>query len=108
MLKKSLRLTTKELEQVIKSGRVAHSTLFTLRFVAAETSKYAAVVSKKVGKTAVARNSAKRRTHEALGQLLPSIKPGVHAVLFVKDANKAIPVADFVADLKLVFKKAGL
>ena len=57
------------IEHILKKGRVVRTRLFQLRFLPnARTSncRFSAIVSKKVGPTAVERNKIRRRIYEAL------------------------------------------
>ena len=88
MLKKSLRLTTKELEDVLKTGKVVHSPLFTLRYTAGQKStKYAVVVAKKIISSSVGRHVAKRLMYDLLEPLITKMSIGIHAVVFMKSGS---------------------
>lgn len=88
MLKKSLRLTTKELENVLKTGNVVHSPLFTLRYIKDQNStKYAVVVAKKIIGSSVGRHAAKRLIYDLIPSVASRITPGVWAAIFVKNGS---------------------
>lgn len=65
MLKKALRLTTEEIE-TLSQGKSVFGTLISLRYIPADTLKFAVAASKKVFKTAVDRNHARRRVYDAV------------------------------------------
>lgn len=108
MLPRSLRLTTKELEVMMEKGRVAHSALFLVRYTKVEgKTRIAAIVPKKIGKTAATRNSGRRKIYNAIAPIIPSLKDGLHIVLFAK-ASALKEDANLPVDLKEVFVKSGL
>ncbi len=89
MLKKSNRLTTKRLLEVIKKGKVISSPLFVLRYVLNQPNTcISAVAPVKVAKTAVARNRARRRLYSVIRELFPSVISGVHVIIFSKSDLK--------------------
>ena len=67
----------------------------------------AAVVSKKVQKTAVGRNRLRRRIYECVRSIgLPEVKS--HIIIFGKEASVKAAHADLKKDLHDVFVKAGI
>lgn len=76
MLKKKDRLTTEEIES-LSQGKSVFGTLLSLRYVRADKMKFAVSVSKKVLKTAVERNRAKRRIYGAID--LKALEKGIGA-----------------------------
>ncbi len=71
MLPRERRLTTEVFDQTIASGRLFHSPLITLTAAKAgsiseKKSRFAAVAPKKFFKTAVERNSVRRRLYSAM------------------------------------------
>ncbi len=63
MLSKKNRLTRSEFSEYFKQGKRFHSPLFTLVYQQNNTLKASAVISKKIAKTAVARNKFRRRVY---------------------------------------------
>jgi len=109
MLKKAQRLSAKQLEEVMKKGSVSHSSLFLLRYLSGQKdTRIAAVLSKKIGKTAVVRNNTRRRIYAAVRPLVHSVVNGVHIVIFAKQDLAMIKVADLAEEMKGVFKKVRL
>ena len=111
MLKKSLRLSTEQVSAVMEKGKDFHSPLFTLRLlVGQKNTGFAAVMSKKIGKTAVARNLARRRVYSAMeaGKLVPIVKDGMHVALLCKDKVVDTDLTILSADLRTLFKKASV
>ena len=66
ILRKSTRLSREELEIVMKTGSRIHGRLFSFVFKKTGRSACAVVISKKVAKTAVARNTIRRRVRAIL------------------------------------------
>jgi len=110
MLKKSQRLTTEEVNLLMEKGKIAYSTLFTLRFTAGQTkTKFAAIAPKKIAKTAVARNLARRRVYEALALLINDpLKSGCHVAILCKEKAIGIAPKALAADLKTLLGKANI
>ena len=111
MLKKAQRLTTEQVSAVIKDGKSFHSTLFTLRILGGQkTTGFAAIMSKKIAKTAVARNLARRRVYEALeiSGIAVMIKKGTNATILCKDKVASSIIKEQATDLKTLFMKAGV
>ena len=66
--KKRTRLSRAELEVVMKTGSRVHGRLFSFILKKAAQGGSAVVISKKVAKTAVARNTIRRRVRAVLAQ----------------------------------------
>ncbi|MEK9177609.1 MAG: ribonuclease P protein component [Patescibacteria group bacterium] len=83
MLKKSNRLTTKQVLDVLKNGKVLSSPLFILRYIINQSdTRISAVAPVKIAKKAVIRNRARRRVYGAIREFFSSIISGVHAIIF--------------------------
>ncbi len=80
MLSKRLRLAAAEVREVIKTGRSARVGSISAKYVVAQGFRAAVVVSTKVAKTAVKRNSLRRAAYAALAPLLPKDR---HVVFFL-------------------------
>ncbi len=94
----------------MEKGRVAHSPLFLLRYVSntGVQSRFAAIVPVKVVKTAVGRNTLKRKTYEAVQKVYSRIAPGYKIALLAKSPAITASVTTIEADLKDLFVKAKL
>ncbi len=107
MLKKSLRLTTEQVSCVMKKGKSTQSPLFAVRFIDKQKKGgFAAIISKKVAKTAVARNLTRRKVYEAIhtGVMADKNKDCWIAILAKKDLA-AVNHKDLVKDLQALFQK---
>jgi ribonuclease P protein component len=112
MLPRSKRLSVPLFANVLAKGSIVHSPLFTARIVKTagqhSDSRFSAVVSKKVAKTAVERNKLRRRTYAALSKITSKIKDGFHVILLAKNAMIKAEPKDIVADLENLFVKSNL
>lgn len=111
MLPKSQRLTTEQVSAVIKNGKPFHSPFFTLRVVLGQDKGgFAAIMSKKIAKTAVSRNLARRRVYEALkanGIGSPNTpETGAQTIILCKDSVTGASLEALTNDLKTLLKKA--
>ncbi|MBP9711263.1 MAG: ribonuclease P protein component [Candidatus Pacebacteria bacterium] len=99
MLSKRARLTTAEVKKVLDLGRGRRGALLGVKVLSAPAPfKCAVVVSKKLAKTAVARNRARRAAYEALRK--SSLPLSGHAILFVQALPKDQAVAAFTIEIK--------
>ena len=80
MLRKKARLTSAEVREIIKNGRPVRLGTLSARFIKGPSAKAAVVVSAKVAKNAVERNTLRRAAYLALRSSLPK---GVHVVFFL-------------------------
>ena len=120
MLPKSQRLTTEQVSAVIKDGKSFQSPFFTVRVLKSpnradsksDFAAFAVIVSKKIAKTAVARNLARRRVYEAIklsGVTKTASNPSSPAILVAilcKTAAMGADLKTLTNDLKTLFKKA--
>lgn len=91
MLPKTHRLRLKkDFDRIFKQGKFVSRKFFTAGFTANNLpiSRVAAVVSKKVSKSAVIRNSVKRKATEVLRLNLEKIKTGFDIVFLAKPEIK--------------------
>ncbi len=112
MLAKSLRLTRKQLEEIIKGGKVTHSPLFTVRYTKDDKlfpkCGIATVASVKIAKTSVLRHRIRRIIYSATETFVSDIKPGYAIAIFAKSGIADMKSADLIKPLKEIFVKAGL
>jgi ribonuclease P protein component len=109
MLPRRERLSTEEFMEVMKNGRVFHSPLFLMRAIQnASSTKFAAVASKKVAKTAVLRNKIQRHIYISLQSLIKNVIPGTRAILFPKEAALSKDKSVMTEEIQRLFVKAGI
>lgn len=89
MLKRSERLSAKEVSDVLRRGRAFHSDACMLRVLPLGGVTRATVVAgSKVSKKANERNYQKRRARHALAEAITQLEPGIGLVLVLKPAIK--------------------
>lgn len=111
MLRKSRRLTTKTLNEVLKNGRAVHSPLLLVRYARLSTdtpSAFAAVAPVKIAKTSVARHKIRRRLYAAVRPYMERLPSGWSVIAFAKQPAVSAEMADLRRSLEEVFVKAGL
>lgn len=102
MLPRSSRVTTKRFDAIMKEGRVMHSPLFILRVIKnTEKTRVAAVVPKKIAKTAVLRNKLRRFMYDSARPVIKEVgtegPSGTHnfeAIIFAKQALAELKKSD--------------
>lgn len=91
MLPADKRLNRKEIEEVLKKGKTLSSSFFRVKYLGEqETFKAGPVVSKKVAKTAVERNTLRRAIYETVGGFEPKLSNKHLAIFAQKGATKEI------------------
>ena len=109
MLSKANRLSVKEFDLVVKTGREAHSPFFTIKYIPASDFKFSPTAPKRIFKTAAARNRIRRRVYGAVRETLSlkTIKPS-HIVLIIKKDIAEIDSQRLVITLRDLFVQAHL
>ena len=114
MLPKKQRLSKNSFEKVLKKGKIFSSEHFTLRILFSAEKKdvlpsFAVISPKKIFKTAVARNSARRKVYSALASC-PSVNSprNVSALFFYRNAPKKKTFIDLQKEIGALLSKAGL
>lgn len=97
MLKKRERLTTAAFNRSFSSGRRYHSPVLTIIYDATPTFHGAAVVGKKVYKTAVARNRLRRQLYGALYRWQQQSGAIGTFIIIAKPAIRNVPQRQIVA-----------
>lgn len=80
MLSKKARLTSAEVREILKSGRSVRLGALSAKYIISAHSKAAVVVSTKVAKNAVERNTLRRAAYLTLRTSLPK---NTHVVFFL-------------------------
>lgn len=91
MLKKSHRLSRIQFSEYFQSGKRHHFTHLTIIHSPAPTFLCAVVVSKKVAKGAVRRNSLKRRVFARLAQVQKEYGPTGVFIILLKPSFNTLP-----------------
>lgn len=93
----------------MEKGRVAHSSLFLVRYIGGQKDmRISAVAPKKTVKKAVERNKIRRVTYQAIRSIKDNVVPGIHAIVFTKPVILKMKLDEISADLKNIFVKARL
>lgn len=108
MLPKEQRLDRVAFAAAYKKGRKAHMPGLLLVFMKASAYKAAAVVGKKVAKSAVARNLLRRRLYAALSELImkEEIRDG-HIIMIAKPPLSAYSYAKLRAEAQAALVQIG-
>jgi ribonuclease P protein component len=109
MLSKANRLSVKEFDLVVKTGREVCSPLFIIKYVPASNFKFSPTAPKKIFKTAVARNRTRRMIYAAVREIVykKNIKPNT-IVLIVKKDIKDIDSSRLISVIRELFVQAHL
>lgn len=112
VLKKSDRhYTSTEIQQLFSGKQKSISNaFFRLHWLSTsdEKKKVAVIVSKKVAKSAVARNQARRRVYDVVRQLFSEWTPGLRVAILVRNPVLTAPYSELTAQLTDVCKRAGI
>ncbi len=99
MLAKTRRLRAAEVREVLSKGKGRRGSVLSIKLLpAAAPFRCAVVVSKKVAKTAVRRNSLRRAVYKALKSA--SLPRTGYAILFVQSVPHDDQAAVFASELK--------
>lgn len=87
MLSKAHRLSIKEFDLVVKTGREAYSPYFSLKYVPSSELKFSPTAPKKTFKTAVSRNRTRRRIYGVVREITKTkkITPSLIVLIVKKD-----------------------
>ncbi len=98
-------------EALMKKGRFYPTEHFSCRVFFSGVggpAKFSVVVPKKIEKSAVKRNAAKRRLYAALRPFLPAAKPGSLCGFFLKKKFDGRALPFLALEMAEVLKKAGI
>lgn len=107
MLAKAHRINKGVFEAIMKESKMVSNPLFTFRYMPSpdRTVHFAVVAPKSVAKTAVLRNSLRRKGYLAAKPLLK--KPFIGALFYKKEAIK-LSHPEISENITYLLKKAGL
>lgn len=113
MLPKRQRVTRALLLDVKAHGKAFHSNVATLRILpTSETlgvgtsSAFSVVVSKKVARSAVERNTLRRRAYQALANIFGNIQDPYVGVFFLKGSVKQLSFRELEHEFEILLRKA--
>lgn len=105
MFPKKKRVTKNTFQTIIKKGGIASGSFFILHYLKKDTPEYAFVVPKKIAKTAVKRNSLRRKGYNILR--LYNLKHFAGIFFYKKEALNA-SFAEIKEDIDFLLKKAKI
>ena len=105
MLSKKKRVTKNVFQTIMEKGNVVSGSFFILRYFKQELPQYAIVAPKKIAKTAVKRNSLRRKGYNILRSY--EIKTGAGILFYKKEALSALPI-EIKKDIGFMLKKAKI
>lgn len=110
MLKKTRRINKEEFPEIMKSGKVFHSPILTLRVKEEKggQSRFAFVISSKIAKKAVTRNLFKRRCRAIASYLLKDINDGFLAVFMAKNGSESASFSTLRESMLDLLKRAKM
>lgn len=110
MLPKNSRISRKEIEVLLKSGRRYHSPNLQLYSLTKDikNSKFSFSVSKKVCKNAVDRNKYRRRGYSVIGKHKSLIKSGFYCLFIFKKNSKSITFESIETEILELLSVSGV
>lgn len=105
MIPKNLRISRRLFGSIMESGRVFHSPHFSLRLAPADSARVAVSVSKKVSKSAVARNRSRRRAYAAIAPLVFALPPKLY-LFSAKSGADRLNAQELKSELAALLKKS--
>ena len=105
MLPKKKRVTKEIFQTIMEKGNVVSGSFFILHYLKQDSPKYAFVVSKKIAKTAVKRNSLRRKGYNVLR--LYDLKSFAGIFFYKKEALNISP-AEIEKDIDFLLKRAKI
>jgi ribonuclease P protein component len=107
MLPKRERLTVSDIEK-LSAGKSAFTALISMRYMKSDTTKASVSVSKKSAKTAVLRNSIRRKMYAALKDILGKLRFPVYMLVMPKKEVVDLPLSSLKREIETLFTKTGL
>ena len=105
MLSKKKRITKNTFQNIMDKGTIVHGSFFLLRYIKQDFPQYAIVVPKKIAKTAVKRNSLRRKGYNILRFYDLKSNAGI---FFYKKEALGVSLLDIKKDIDFVLKKAKI
>ncbi len=109
MLPKKHRITKILFQTIMKEGLFVSGSVFTLRYIRANTPSFAFVAPKSLSKKAIIRNKLRRQGYNALRSaitLSPSLPPKPVAAIFFYKKQAKLPIyEDIKADVEAILKR---
>lgn len=107
MLHRSCRLDKKQLDEVLKNGKIVHTQFFWLKFLKKEeSSRFASIVPQKIVKKAVDRNRFRRKIYSIFESFKNNINQGYLFVLCMKEPLTKLNKQQIEDKTREIFVKA--
>ena len=108
MLPKRQRVTRAFFSDIMSRGKVFHSKAATLRILpTTNTSAFSVVVSKKIARRAVVRNTLRRRGYRALGNIFEKMQNPYMGAFFLKKNTQELAFEELEHEFEVLLRKAG-
>ena len=104
MLSKNKRVTKDIFQTILKKGNIISGSFFLFRYIPFERPAYAFVVSKKIAKTAIKRNSLRRAGYNILRNYKLKSASGL---FFYKKEALTTPQIELKKDIENILTKAN-
>lgn len=112
MLARKYRLTeSKNFKRVQELGKIFQSSNFGLAYLDRgdeDPSRFAFIVSTKIAKDAVDRNTIKRHMSETVRLMIPDIKNGLDVVFLAKTTILRIPAQEITKEVRNALRASGV
>ncbi len=111
MIPSSRRVGRSFFQVLLTKGRFYVSETFSVRFLSDGTTlpaRFSVVVSKKLEKMAVGRNTLRRKMYSLLRPFLGSVRPGTLCVFFLKKKVDKSQRLSLALEIETFFKKSKL
>lgn len=105
MLPKKKRITKDIFQTVLRKGNIVSGSFFLFRYIKETSPQYAFVVSKKIVKTAIKRNSLRRRGYNILRQY--NLK-NCAGIFFYKKEALHVSLNELKKDIEFILEKINL
>ncbi|MFA6355166.1 MAG: ribonuclease P protein component [Candidatus Paceibacterota bacterium] len=105
MLPKKKRITKDIFQTILKKGSIVSGSFFLFRYIKESNSRYVFVVSKKIAKTAIQRNSLRRRGYNILRQY--NLK-NCAGIFFYKKEALHVSLSELKKDIDFILEKIKL
>lgn len=100
MLSRPHRACTRDVRTIASQGKSVHGVFFSVRTLPTPSQKrYATVVSKKVARSAVARNTLKRKMRAALVRLITQLPKDTSITVYAKKDAQKLTVEEIYTEL---------
>jgi ribonuclease P protein component len=111
MLSREQRIAKKkEFDYIFSNGKSRYTKLLGVKLIknSLTFNRFGLIISNKVSKLAIQRNTIRRRLYTQISALLPALKIGYDVIIIVLPIAKGANSNELLDDLRLVFKSLKL